>query len=252
MKQVDDILKRFEPVSLGEMDRVGLMNRTDTKFAFSSSHLSEILQSIQSDYHILVVDHARVHKYDSLYFDTTDFRMYTDHHAGKASRYKIRARKYVDTNHCFLEIKFKNNKGRTIKSRMPLPEIEQALQGSGTTFLSKNSAFRASELEPKLYSSFFRITLISKHAEERITIDTGLQFKNGVSEVNLPQLAILEVKRADFRPSAIMQVMKHIKIREGAISKYCFGVTQLYNHVKKNNFKPEILAINKINDETTA
>ena len=42
--------------------------------------------------------------------------------------------------------------------------------------------------------------------------------------------------------------MKKQGVREGSISKYCFGVVFLYNQIKNNNFKPNLLFINKIND----
>lgn len=42
--------------------------------------------------------------------------MYRMHHCGKKVREKIRVRTYLDTNDTFLEIKNKNNHGRTKKS----------------------------------------------------------------------------------------------------------------------------------------
>jgi hypothetical protein len=246
---IDPILNTFEPVSLEEMDHVRLMNRWDTKFALSAVRLPEILESLTNDYRILVIGKARAHPYESLYFDTDNFRMYTDHHSGKASRYKIRARKYVETNLRFLEIKFKNNKGRTIKSRSPFQESAETLNEPLKHFLEEKSGFKAADLSPKLLSSYTRITLVSKHSQERLTIDTNLQFKNEKVDIRMPKLVILEVKQAEFRSSAIMRTMKQMRIREGSVSKYCLGVMQLYNDLKKNNFKPEMLGIHKINDE---
>ena len=42
---IHDILLGFEPITLSEMDRVKLMNRVDTKFAFSIKCAAEILNS---------------------------------------------------------------------------------------------------------------------------------------------------------------------------------------------------------------
>ena len=46
--------------------------------------------------------------------------LYHDHHNGKLNRYKVRRRRYIDTDTEFLEVKLKNNKKRTIKSRIKL------------------------------------------------------------------------------------------------------------------------------------
>ena len=44
-------------------------------------------------------------KYSTLYFDTNDKILYKHHHNKKGNRHKIRMRKYIDSNICFLEIK---------------------------------------------------------------------------------------------------------------------------------------------------
>ena len=48
MQQLLNILNGFQPITLEEMDRVKLMNRTDTKFAFTYEQLEHILTGINS------------------------------------------------------------------------------------------------------------------------------------------------------------------------------------------------------------
>ena len=79
-------------------------------------------------------------------------------------------------------------------------------------------------------------------------MDINLQFKNENSEKSLPNVVIAEVKQEKLAPSLFIKLMKEEKIRPGSISKYCFGVVFLYKELKCNNFKPKLLAINKIND----
>jgi hypothetical protein len=40
-KNIHEVIQHFDPVSLGEMDAVKLMNRTDTKFVFHLQSTSD-------------------------------------------------------------------------------------------------------------------------------------------------------------------------------------------------------------------
>ncbi|MBA3971684.1 MAG: VTC domain-containing protein, partial [Bacteroidetes bacterium] len=118
MDKINKILTEFTPITLKEMDNVKLMDRTDTKFVFKQDQLADFLEEMKGDYSVLDVIGKRISRYESLYFDTTGFDLYHSHHRGKPSRFKIRFRKYVESELHFFEVKFKNNKGRTIKDRV--------------------------------------------------------------------------------------------------------------------------------------
>jgi hypothetical protein len=230
------------------MDSVALMNRTDTKFVFRFNDLQTYLKQLTAHYRILELNGIRSSKYETLYFDTPDFQMYRDHHRRKPNRYKIRHRIYVDSDLHFFEIKFKNNKGRTIKNRIKRNETDQIITGKAETFLEEKTSFSAHNLFPKLWSNCSRITLVNKFSRERLTLDIDLQFKNGSLEKNFQNIVIAEVKQEKLSPSPFITLMKKERIRSGSISKYCFGVISLYDQVKSNNFKANLLAINKINN----
>lgn len=247
MKSIDSTLAAFEPITLGEMDSVALMNRTDTKFVFHSELLPGFLMQIIKDYKILEINGVRASRYQTLYFDTRDFKMYLEHHRGKPTRYKVRHRIYVDSNLHYFEIKFKNNKGRTIKNRIKKKEVDYVIKDKAEQFLEEKTNFSAQNLFPKLWSNCSRITLVNKYTKERLTLDINLQFKNDTEEKNLSNVVIAEVKQEKLSPSPFIRLMKNNRIRAGSISKYCFGVIFLYN-IKKNNFKPNLLFINKLND----
>ena len=53
IKEIENILKQFSPVSLKEMDGVKLMNRTDTKFTFKLDLLPQLLNEIKPFYKCL-------------------------------------------------------------------------------------------------------------------------------------------------------------------------------------------------------
>ena len=118
MKAIYKILSSFEPISLNQMDEVKLMKRTDTKFVFEYSLLNKVMEEIKAHYYVLDIDGIRLNAYRCLYLDTEDFKFYFEHHNGKKNRIKVRYREYIDSGLCFLEIKKKNNKGKTIKERL--------------------------------------------------------------------------------------------------------------------------------------
>lgn len=231
------------------MDRVKLQNRTDTKFVFEVKLLPLILNDIKENYSLLEIKNKRTNSYRTLYYDTKDLKSYIQHHNGKANRIKIRFRNYIESNLNFLEVKFKNNKGRTIKARTQINEIETQLSADSKQFIVNNSFYTGSDLIPVLWNNFTRLTLVHKIKNERLTIDFNLNFKSIVSknEVAIPHIVIAEVKQEKASVSSdFIQAIKKYHIRESSMSKYCVGTTLLNKEVKSNNFKEQILKLNKL------
>ena len=246
MTDLNTILKRFEPISLQEMDSVRLMNRTDTKFMVSRAQLEDMLLHLGANYRILEVGAARVNRYQTLYFDTVDFRCYREHHNGKRNRFKIRKREYVESRLSFLEYKEKTNKGRTIKSRIRLGSIAELIDEKENAFIDERT-HEHREYEPKLWNNFGRITLVDITAGERLTIDTDITFQYGDRNAGVPELVIIEVKRDEQSGvSEVLRQLKHQLVRPESMSKYCLGVALLYPEMKSNNFKQKLLKIEKI------
>ncbi len=243
---VSDKLNQFNPITLQEMDGVKLMDRTDTKFTFNINELPIILEEAKNYYRILDVEGNRISRYKTLYFDTQDFDLYNEHHSGKLNRYKIRHRTYVESNIGFLEVKFKNNKGRTLKTRIKEIEVPELHTGKAFEFLKKSLPFDPLILLPKIWINYSRITLVNKVSAERLTLDLNLEFeKDGKTEL-LDQLVIAEVKQDSKIASPFVTIMRNKHIRQGSISKYCFGVASSYTEVKKNNFKRKLSNVKKI------
>jgi VTC domain len=243
--ELSNILKEFTPIALKEMDRVKLMDRTDTKFIFKYDQLHELLDQLKEDYSILEVNGNRLSRYESLYFDTKNFDLYHCHHRGKASRFKIRFRKYVESELHFFEVKFKNNKGRTIKDRVKQKEIDGSIKENAEELLNDKTPLKSSNLEAKIWVNYSRITFVNKLSPERVTIDLNLTFKNNEQNKTIHNLVIAEVKQDKAITSAFIKLMKKYHIRQGSISKYCYGIISLYEKVKHNNFKPKLTLIKK-------
>jgi hypothetical protein len=247
---IKPITSEFTKITLDEMDEVKLMNRVDTKFAFSFSQLESILTAIKDSYKILEIEGTRMPFYESLYYDDEDFKFYNDHYIGKVDRFKVRFRKYVESNLSFLEVKHKI-KGRTKKSRITAKEIGQSLTEDQQLFLEKilNSDI---ELVPKLWNSFHRITLVNNDIKERLTLDFDLTFKWDDQEVKLDNLVIAELKQEVVnRNSPFYAHMKKMVIRPYRLSKYCLGTLEVYGtgNMKYNRFKEKLRKLRNINDK---
>lgn len=246
MNRLQQLLQRFDPISLQEMDGVRLMNRTDTKFMIGLTQLERLLATLGGNYRVLEVEGARVNRYKTLYFDTADFMCYRQHHSGKRNRFKVRKREYVESHLSFLEYKEKTNKGRTIKSRIKLTGIADSLNAQENAFVDERTHSHLN-YEPKLWNSFGRITLVDTVAGERLTIDTDIAFEMGDRKSALPELVIIEVKRDENSGvSEVLRQLKHQLVRPESMSKYCLGVAMLYPEMKSNNFKQKLLKIEKI------
>ncbi len=243
----------FAPIKLQEMDQVKLMNRTDTKYWFHTSHLHQLLETVQNDYFILTMENEVALPYSTIYYDTEKSRMFTAHHNGKLNRYKIRRRSYVLSGISFLEVKFKNNKGRTIKKRIPGNFEKNQFTENENIFLQKTTPFSVQDLSPSLTNNFSRITLVNRNFKERCTIDFNLHFSTNNKQIALNNLVIVEVK-SEGSPSAspLARALRNQRIKTSGFSKYCIGRTVTDSSIKRNAFKHKIRMIERtINTENS-
>jgi hypothetical protein len=222
------------------------MNRTDQKFCLHIDDLPKVLEAVQNDYSVLAIEGETIFNYDNTYFDTVDNQMFLNHQNGKLNRHKIRLRKYVQTDDHFLEVKFKNNKGRTIKKRIEREGFESVFSHDELNFIGDSTNYSGTQLEPKISNYFHRFTLVDKEFTERITVDLFPGFKNQDKEITLNNLVIIEIKQSKAaKPAVIINVLKENKIRKQGFSKYCVGRALLEEKIKKNNFKPLLIKIGK-------
>lgn len=241
---IDPQLKRFESITLQELDNVKLQNRVDTKYVFHYDDLSSLLEELMPHYTILNINERRLFNYDTLYFDTPDFQLYRMHHNGKPNRFKVRYRNYVDSGEIYFEIKHKVKDSRTIKKRYRRDVLTEEL---GSDELNKLGLLNADWIwQKKIRTHFKRITLAGKNHPERVTIDLNTQFDNLNASKIFPQLVIAEIKQD--KGSVLSPAIKAFKKRhfaEAGFSKYCAGVAMLES-IKHNAFKPKLIKINKI------
>ncbi len=228
------------------MGEVKLMNRTDTKFVFRVINLEKLLEKMQAFYKVLEVNDERIQTYKSLYFDTEDRKFYIDHHNSRVNRNKIRFREYVGSGLTFLEIKLKNNKGKTIKKRMRAAKISEKLSSEQKEYIEKIIGKKL-EVSAKQWINFSRLTFVHKTQKERLTIDINLSFENEKESGDLRDIVIAEVKQERMsRKSDFMRIAKEMSILPMRLSKYCISTMQLWQNIKQNRFKKKQLFINKL------
>lgn len=243
-----ELLSQYTPISLEEMSGIRLMNRIDTKFLTTRLRLQDLLRLAKDNYFIQEIDGMRNMPYYTLYYDTPTCDMYITHQNGKKTRQKIRIRSYVNSGINYLEVKNKNNRGRTKKKRIEIerPDISQA---SSVDFLKQYSRYRISLLTPTLETRFDRITLVNKNKTERLTIDTNLRFNNQVTgeTILLDRIAIIELKRDGNVYSPIKNVLNDLRIHPAKFSKYCMGMVLTNESLKQNRFKRRVQTMKKLN-----
>lgn len=245
-------LDSFDPISLADIKAVQLMSRIDQKYLTSLRQLPELLQRIAGSYYVQRIGGEAEADYRTLYFDTADLAMYTQHHNRKLHRQKLRVRTYRSTLTTFFELKDKDNKGRTRKTRIPIPPqlFDNALSlPEVSDFVNSSAIFPAGLLLPQLENSFRRITLADKGLHERVTIDCGIRFRNRLTGLahDLSPLVVIEVKHeVGAPPSPIRQSLRDLRIPPCRISKYCIGTLLTNPDAKANRFKPKLRYINQI------
>jgi hypothetical protein len=243
-------LSLLQPISLDEMSGIKLMNRTDTKFVTSKSKLAELLELAQGKYFAQQIEGMRIANYRTTYWDTPEHLFYLEHHNGRQPRQKIRIRTYLDSSATFLEVKTKNNHGRTKKKRISVPsqELSDVLESGGSPFIQGLTGKTFDDILPTVQNQFQRITLVNYGKTERLTIDFNVSFHNFETDTDAQtgDLVIIELKRDGNVYSPILELLRQVRIKPHGFSKYCIGSAMTNGHLKNNNFKFKMITISKL------
>lgn len=231
---------------LGEA-KAQLLTRVESKHLMTLGQCIALLGELGSSYRVLEVNTSKISRYETLYFDTSTFFTYLQHHNGKGNRYKLRVRQYTSSGEIYLEVKKKNHKGATEKSRIRTSWPSAGFMPDQEEFLKTAFPYDYHAFFPVLKTIYDRFTLVSKESPERITFDTNVTFRTGQGERHYPELVIGEIKyEKGLRNSPALAALHAMGIRKRAFSKYCIGVSLLYNWVKHNRFKPNLLFLSRL------
>lgn len=223
------------------MHGIKLMNRIDTKFVTTVEQLRRFLSVAKDHYMVQDYHGLRMMPYHTIYLDTPQLDMYMIHHNGVKHRHKVRMRRYENDGASFLEVKDKNNHGRTKKKRIGIEELEYATDEQ-IAFADALIPYDAKGLKPVIENRFRRITLVNKDKTERLTIDLGLYFHNLLTdrERRMDEHVIIELKRDGLIPSPAIELLRELRIKKSGFSKYAIGMALTDPTLKQNLFKKRI------------
>lgn len=250
-KKIQQLLETLPPITLEQMESIKLMNRLDTKYVATKRQLIDLLQMVQGKYFVQTIGTTTICPYRTTYFDTDTHTMYLMHHNKWAKRVKVRVRTYLTSGDLtFLEVKNKNNHGRTKKKRIQVPSLETAQQTEGASELvMKKAKMPFDSMHMVVQNLFDRITLVNNAKTERLTIDFNIHFHNFETnnDADSDQLVIIELKRDGNVYSPICSLLRDLHIHPTGFSKCCIGMVWTDPGLKQNNFKLKVRNLAKIN-----
>lgn len=243
-ENIRELVEQLPPITLDEMKSIRLMKRTDTKFVTNIETLARLLAMCRGHYYAQRIADDPISPYTTLYFDDpVRHEMFHRHQAGHRPRTKVRARTYINGDVSFLEIKKKDNHGKTRKKRIEVPDIEAVMfDRVGEEFLTENTGYTWDNIVPTVRNYFNRITLVNFEKTERLTIDFDLRFFNYETELEetMGRAVIIELKRDGRVPSPILPLLRELRIHENGFSKYCIGSVITNPNLRVNNFKAKL------------
>lgn len=250
MTDILNLLSEMKPISLEEMSAVKLMKRNDTKYVTNVPSLMRLLQLTQSKYYVQEINDSRIANYNTLYWDFCDDHHYYLIHAQKRKpRTKVRTRRYVNSGIAFLEIKRKDNHGKTRKKRVEVPMQDTIMQDSlvGEPFLEEQLGLKFSDLIPAMSNFFSRITLVNYEKTERVTIDFNLRFDNHETgkKQRLDNLVIIELKRDGRTHSPLLAMLRELRIKPSGFSKYVIGSAITNSSLRQNLLRKRLRTVAK-------
>jgi hypothetical protein len=145
-----------------------------------------------------------------------------------------------------VEIKRKDNSGRTVKLRLPVAYGHTQLECRERQFIAAHVPIDADRLVPSIAISFLRLTLVGGLINERVTLDRRIVFSAGSHTVQVSRVVVAEVKQSRHANHVgAVCALRDLHARAEPVSKYCLG-TSLLAPVRANVFKPALRAIERL------
>lgn len=242
MNVTDDLeaLRVLEPVGLDEMtEDADLQTRRDRKYLVPRGVVGDLVTASDGAWRVLTIDDARSFRYESVYFDTSDFRSFLSAARRRPSRYKVRTRSYLDAGACVLEVKTRDPRGHTVKHRHPYDLDHRAeLTHDGRRFVATidQAAGAVDNLRPALTTRYRRSTLVLADSAARITIDVDLTWvRPDGCRADLLGVALVETKTLG-QPCSFDRALWRSGHRPVTISKYCTGLAALCPRLPANKW----------------
>lgn len=233
------------------------MSRLDQKFLIRQDWIPALLEDCKDSYHILEVEGQRISGYSNRFIETDGLDSFHEHARGRNIRFKARIRQYDSNRRSFVEVKEKTVHGRTEKARIERPEnagITEQLSDEERQFLQRHYRYDGAQLTD-VTCRFNRLTLVAKSLDERITLDTDIEFASGSKSTGLTGLSIMEVKQEVInRSTPILQALKSFRFeqtplgRRTSMSKYVVGMLLLNPNLPPRTYRSVMNRIKRLKE----
>jgi hypothetical protein len=234
---VNDLAACFDSISLDELnERAALLTRVDAKYIVDLETLGALVDAVHRDFLVLEIERRRVFGYDTVYFDSPGLVAYRAHVQGRRRRFKLRSRRYVDSDLNVFEVKLKGLRDNTVKHRL---SVAAADHGSMTAEAERFAAAVLGDayghalpdaLGPALSMTYRRVTLAARDGIERVTWDSELSFGDAALADGH---VIVETKTPRGRGVADT-ALRNLGVRPVSCSKYCVGIGMTRPGVRVN------------------
>ena len=234
------IIERFDAVDLASLNNLAaLQTRIDRKYVLDPTELAQLLLALPSSMRVLEIDGHRSFAYRSTYFDTPDRQAYLAAARKRRQRWKVRIRSYENTTDAMLEVKTKDGRGNTVKTRRPHDAAcGHTLDRAGRRFIADTlgATCPTGRLVPSLAIGYRRTTLVDLADATRLTIDRDLTCDEWAHrQATIGERLIVETKSSG-TPSAADRWLWSHRLRPVRISKYCTGLAALHPELPSNKW----------------
>lgn len=241
--EVDALVRLLPGVDLSTLESAAaLLTRVDRKYVVPVETFARLVGSLDDGWRSLEVEGRRLFGYTSTYFDTADLATYRAHLQGRRRRFKVRIRRYVDTDSSMLEVKRKGLRGMTVKERMPYPAWRGGqLCEAGRAFVAESVSGHAvlpdDELVPVVTTRNRRATLVHGESHSRLTVDLDLSCGSGEDSGVLREGFVLLESKSSGASSVADRLLRSLGARPAVVSKYCIGVAALGRDLPSNPWR---------------
>jgi hypothetical protein len=204
-----------------------ITNRIDRKYIVPATQLESALQTNPQRWSEEGFNGRSEQRYETLYFDTRDLALFHAARGQRPDRYKVRVRRYSDTQDAFVEVKHRDAVGRMHKVREPFRSFDAA-----APFLRTNlgrSAVLLSDLRPTAQTAYLRRAFVLD-GEHRATVDADLLLGSGDQITHrfgseIGSLVIVETKAAGVAPTFLDRELWERGYRPIPVSKYALAIS---------------------------
>lgn len=249
-RRADDPWARQPAIDLDALvQAASLQDRFDRKYLVPEqvvARLGEALTAAPVAAAVLADGEQRWFGYRSHYFDTRTLASYRMAAHRRPQRYKVRTRSYLDSQSHFLEVKVRDRRGRTVKTRTPWtpdPHWQHPLDAEGTRFVGEVLGRRLDPRAPlrgQLRTDYSRMTVLLADEGARATLDLGLTATDAVGRsVRYAGLAVVETKTSG-RPCTVDRLLWSLGHRPIRMSKYATSLAAVRPDLPANRWQPAL------------